>query len=109
MRTCGDPRPKARHLAKDMEQSRDLDHEALRMKLTITLEFTPAAQAAARDIALDLTPHTGAIAPVIGDLIQFPGQPIIFVVIGRIWQPRDPDNVELRIMLDLSPAPLSVV
>ncbi|GAB7546740.1 hypothetical protein [Cupriavidus sp. CuC1] len=79
------------------------------MKLTITLEFTPAAQAAARDIDLDLTPHTGALTPVIGDLIQFPGQPIIFVVIGRMWQPRAPDNVELRIMLDLSPAPLSVV
>lgn len=79
------------------------------MKLTITLEFTPAAQAAARDIDLDLTPHTGAITPVIGDLIQFPGQPIIFVVIGRVWQPRNPDNVELRIMLDLAPSPLSVV
>lgn len=92
-----------------MEQSSDLDHEEFRMKLTITLEFTRAAQAAARDIALDLTPHTGAIAPVIGDLIQLPGQSIIFVVIGRIWQPRDPDNVELRIMLDLSPAPLSLV
>ncbi|AJG19694.1 hypothetical protein RR42_m2302 [Cupriavidus basilensis] len=46
---------------------------------------------------------------MIGDLIQFPGQPIIFVVIGRVWQPRNPDNVELRIMLDLSPSPLSVV
>ncbi|WP_141639916.1 hypothetical protein [Cupriavidus basilensis] len=79
------------------------------MKLTITLEFSPAAQAAASDIDLDLTPHTGAITPVIGDLIQFPGQPIVFVVIGRIWQPRDPDNVELRIMLDLSLSPLSVV
>ncbi|WP_420996339.1 hypothetical protein ACKI2N_012795 [Cupriavidus sp. 30B13] len=71
------------------------------MKLDISIEFTPQAEVAAKDIALDLAPYFGAHIPVTGDLVRFPGLGIFFVVAGRVWQGIDRDNVELRVMLDL--------
>lgn len=80
------------------------------MKLSISIEFSDAARAAAKDINVGLVPAFGAVTPVQGDLVQFPGQPLLFVVVARIWQPKDQENVELRVMLDLhSHQPLSIV
>lgn len=80
------------------------------MPLSISIEFTDAARAAAKDIAVGLVPVFAAVTPVKGDLVQFPGQPLLFVVAGRIWKAKDANNVELRVMLDLHDhQPLSVV
>jgi hypothetical protein len=80
------------------------------MKLKISIEFSDAARAASKDIDVELIPFLGGITPVQGDLVRFPGQPLLFIVAGRLWQVTDRDNVELRVMLDLHASqPLTVV
>ena len=71
------------------------------MKLVLAIEFTDIARAASKDIDVSLSPVFGTITPVTGDLVRFPGQPLLFIVASRLWHAKDRDNVELRVILDL--------
>lgn len=71
------------------------------MELAVQIEFTDAARAAAKDIETNLAPAFGAITPMTGDIVQLPGQPLLFVVAARLWHAKDKENVALHVMLDL--------